>query len=59
MTAPKRVTIRCPECGSVNVREGKIDDNILRCTCYECGKLFNFDVKMEKVVKYDGKKIIG
>jgi transcription elongation factor Elf1 len=50
MTAAKRIVIKCPECGSVNVRAGKENDNTMKCTCRNCGLRFEFDVKTEKVV---------
>jgi transposase-like protein len=50
MTAPL-IEIRCPECGSNRVRRGKENDNVIRCTCKSCGKLFEFDVVKEEVVK--------
>jgi transposase-like protein len=51
MIAPKRVIIHCPYCGSSNIRAGKENDNIIRCTCRSCGALFEFDVVKEQIVK--------
>lgn len=50
MTAAKRVLIKCPECGSVNVRAGKADDDTMKCTCRACGLRFDYDVVKEEVV---------
>jgi len=51
MIAPQRVVIKCPECGSVNIRAGKENDNTIKCTCRACGLRFEYDVVKEEVVK--------
>jgi len=55
MTAPQRIVIKCPECGSVNIRAGKENDDTIKCTCRACGLRFEFDVVKEEIIKPNGK----